>query len=78
MARIMRLWIDFHAPTDNNPAMCVELHEKVRTATERRILHFGYPKPLSSDDIDYLCDILEETLRSLIIRQLGVADPLVF
>jgi hypothetical protein len=78
MARIFRMWVDMHEPSAGNPNVCVESFEQVRRATPNRVLHFGYPASLESDDVDYLVDVLTSQLRAIIDRTVGTQGKLQF
>lgn len=78
MARIFSLKIEMFEPSETRPQMCVEVKEKVRTAGEHRLVHFGYMLPLSQGDVSYLADTVGTILTGIIARTIGYSEQLPF
>lgn len=71
MARIFRYWVEAHPSNEHRPQVCFEAYFQLGQATPNRLLHFGIAPPIEEDDIFYVCERIEETLRNLMARNLG-------
>jgi hypothetical protein len=76
MARVFRVTIDLHPPSEQRPQYCLESYEKVRTAAPNRVLHFALGDKPTEEDLQFVGDVIGAQLQSLIIRLVGIQAAL--
>ena len=78
MARVFKVELVMHEPSPDRPNYCFEVFQAVRTASKHRVLHFGLAVPLTDEDVEWVIDVVEAELQSLIKRTIGVQEKISF